>query len=164
MWYKYMKRRSNDFWCGILCLIFSMIYLFGCSQIAESKVHNTFHPNAIPIVFGVMLVILSLVLIARNLAPVEHSGNEAIEKRRHVRVLACFADFFLCWFLLETAGFVIAMFIFLAVLLMLLVPKGKRSAGKIILISVITSVGVYMLFLRGFNLILPRGIIGTALG
>ncbi|MBR1456372.1 MAG: tripartite tricarboxylate transporter TctB family protein [Oscillospiraceae bacterium] len=163
-----MKRKSNDFYCGLVCLLVAAAYLLASLQIGQSKVSNTFPPNTLPLLFGGLLALLSLILIIRSArAPARQKDEQedaGVRRRRAISVALCIADFFLCWLLMQTAGFVVAIFVFLEVLLFLLTPKERRSWWKLTLLSLIVTLGVYLLFLHAFHLILPRGVLGTLLG
>lgn len=65
--------------------------------------------------------------------------------------------------LLELVGFVIMSSIFIFLMTMWLLPKDQRNKKQIILTAIIAVVFascVYLLFVKGFALTLPAGILG----
>lgn len=64
--------------------------------------------------------------------------------------------------LMDSIGFVIMTFVYLMAQMYVLAPKEKRNKKNILLfliISLISSLGIYLLFVRVFFLMLPAGIL-----
>jgi putative tricarboxylic transport membrane protein len=62
--------------------------------------------------------------------------------------------------LMKPLGFILSSFLYSAVQIYLFAPEGKRRPLFIIILSAVFSVAMYLLFMQGFSILLPPGILG----
>ena len=59
----------------------------------------------------------------------------------------------------KPVGFLLDTLIYLFIQILILVPKEKRRVWKILVIDVIATAVIYLIFIRGFSVQLPQGLI-----
>jgi hypothetical protein len=57
-------------------------------------------------------------------------------------------------------GFILSSFLYLSLQIFLFAPKGKRRPVFTLILSAVFSVAAYLLFMKGFSILLPPGILG----
>lgn len=146
-------------------LILAVAYIFGANNIriyrgaGSSTIGSAFYPR----ILGYLLLLLSLVEIVKAIASIRSKKvNEDGEKESMslVAILLTIALTAGYIFLLEAIGFLLMTAVYLFLLIIVLSPKDQRNFKTATIISISTSLIVYFLFVKGFSLLLPRGIIG----
>ncbi|MGN0906332.1 MAG: tripartite tricarboxylate transporter TctB family protein [Bullifex sp.] len=126
-------------------IVFSIVSHYGF------KVEWKLSPYLFPLVICIMLSLLSVSLIISGLSGMKEGKKEKGDRRTFVLFLAECAVYL---FALKYLGFLICTVILLGAIVHLL---GERSWWKIVLISVVTSVIIYLLFGVYLGVMLPKG-------
>jgi len=120
-------------------------------------------PGFFPLLFGLLLGLLSLLLLMGGIRRLR-SGKErnrsttAIQGFANVPTIAIYLGCCVgVYLVLEPLGYLITMFLFLTVALPL---AGQRSPGSVIIVAAVTSVSIFVLFLK-LNVRLPFGPLQT---
>jgi hypothetical protein len=154
-----MKQRNIA--AAIVLLLLGMAYGYIAADIPKRSLPDTPDPAFMPWINTILLCSLSLLLLWQAIGA---EPAEAVEKReRGANIsagafLAAFAGYVL---LLPGLGFVLASIPFFAIVMML---YGERRKTWIFLGSVVGPILLFAIFRHGFNVILPRGIMGSLLG
>lgn len=154
---------------GCLFFIFAAAYYnmaLGIRQFSAGSgmVDSQFMPK----VYAVLLMILSSIQVLQGVYHIKKGEAEADEgsgltvKDQIVSFITSFLLLIIYVALLDSVGFVIMSVLFIICMTILLSTKEQRSKKnllKLILISVAFSVIVFMIFVDGFGLTLPEGIL-----
>lgn len=114
-------------------------------------------PGFFPLWYGIVMVALSLLLVATNLAQRAGNPGKPVNWNEVGRVMAAWAALAACVGLLKILGFLIAfgLFTFFLVAVMYRRPLGVSAA-----VSAGVSIGFYLLFPLALNVTLPVGKLG----
>ncbi|MCG8482940.1 MAG: tripartite tricarboxylate transporter TctB family protein [Clostridia bacterium] len=159
-----MTKEKKDFFSGLFFLVFGIgmyIYSYSIPNPTQAGVGAGFLPRMV----GAIFVILSIALIVSTKIEMKRMTKEAakevkknkIDKRS---VLLSIGALFIYVILLKSVGFILMSILYLFVVINLLSPNEKRNLPLFIIISIVVPVGVYFLFVKGFDLMLPSGILG----
>lgn len=154
--------------CGFF--LFGAAYFIAAFSIRKFDANGVIDSAFIPKIYGILIMILSslqlLVAIWKkkiiNKDVTEKNNDEGTLRQRLFAVLKTFALLIIYIALLGNVGFVIMSIFFIIAMTMLLLPQNQFSKRKIIMvtgIAVVFSVAVYLLFVYGFGLTLPAGIL-----
>lgn len=127
--------------------------------------------DVIPKIYGAAVMLLSAILIFRGIrelkippAPDTREGGQAGRKFPvEPEILLTFLLLVVYVALLQTVGFVIMSILFVLGLSAILLPAEKRRAGSyltILVVAVVFTVAITAIFVKGFNLTLPMGLLG----
>jgi hypothetical protein len=61
---------------------------------------------------------------------------------------------------MKPLGFILSSFLYLSLQIFLFAPEGKRRPVFTLVLSAVFSVAAYLLFMKGFSILLPPGILG----
>ena len=156
-----VKRKfSSTFWEGVFLFVVSV---FGISMSFIS--HKDFNvewklsPYLFPLIISFFLLILSISIIMQGLK----DESEKKEKSKiDIKSLLIFGLVCILYLLIfNFLGFVLSTVILLVLLMMLL---GERRWCFILLVSVISSLIIYLLFAKYLSIMLPKGKIFWYLG
>ena len=162
-----MFKKYKDVFCGsILILLGAGLYIasFGIKSVALNLIKADFFPR----LDAALLVILGVILVVTGLAKSRYcQANEEKEipfwkNDGTVSMLETLGLIALYIFALKPVGFVIATFVYLVAQMYVLTPREKRTRRNTVLfavISLVTSVAVYLVFVKVFYLMLPAGIL-----
>lgn len=182
------KSEKKELLTGVICFVVGAAYLTASfflgtySGYGSQNIDSAFLPK----VLGVMMVVLSVAQIAttlrkakKNLAahepaeqdsaqpngqdevPLDEDFEEATAKGASTKsFVMIFAALIIYIALLNTLGFMIMTAFFLIASMFILTPKSKRNIPLMLFLSIGVAVGVYFLFVRGMQLVLPAGILG----
>jgi hypothetical protein len=150
---KYPNLISGLFWLalGLLLSIWSLSYpIGGVSQPG---------PGFSPLASGILLILFSLVLLARarKPSPTEKEGPSTYSPGGWKKVVYIVLILLLTTFLFEKMGYLLTIFL----LVFLSLSAGDfKSWKKIFLITLFTLLGFYVLFVRLLEQPFPRGLLG----
>ncbi|MDR1536323.1 MAG: tripartite tricarboxylate transporter TctB family protein [Planctomycetota bacterium] len=124
-----------------------------------------FNASMFPMILGIALIILSLAQIgyaARNIfagsnrkdAEAARPGTPGI-----FRVVLTLAALFIYLLGLRDLGFLIMTCFYVLIQILILTPKGKLSLPIALVLATVFPGAVYAIFVHGFQLMLPRGIL-----
>lgn len=154
---------------GCLFFIFAAVYYnmaLGIHQFSAGSgmVDSQFMPK----VYGILLMILSAIQVLHGVYHIkkgdaeEDEGNGLTVGEQIFSFVTSFLLLVIYVALLDSVGFIIMSALFITCMTMLLSTKEQRSGKKllkIVAISVVFSVAVYLIFVQGFGLTLPDGIL-----
>ena len=161
------KYKSNLI-CGLVFLAIAIAVGVYAQTIHVGTLNfGAVNSRTFPTICAVVIGLLSLCLIVQSVlglrkAPEptkEELEAEKKERKRLLDVLAAIILVMLSILLLEPVGYLIVTPLFLFALIMLITPKSVRKPVKFIVLSVVTSVLVYVVFRYGFSVQLPMGIL-----
>lgn len=147
---------------GTCFFIFAAVYFIMALSIPKFNdgfVSSDFMPK----LYGVLLMILSVIQVLQGVSRVKKEPRETkeTEKKSGIpmapEVLLTFLFLILYVVILKPLGFLIATILFLLAMITMFTPKESRSFLRTVLISVIFSVVVYLIFVKGLSLTLPEG-------
>lgn len=163
---------KGDLITGVITAIFSIFYL---SQTYSIKIFGGADAIAdartIPKVWGIGLLILSIILICRSLYKIYKAKGKciAIDSRKIIdqikekrEVVYTFLLLIFYAVLMQPLGFVISSIIYVFLQIWVLTPIDKRNYKMKMIsggLSVVFSVGLYYLFTEYFMVLLPAGIL-----
>lgn len=163
-------KRFSDIISGSVILLVSAILFYGTTQIrviaSMEGLTSRFFPR---IVVGVMAV-LGLLILVRGIkaarvsvsAEEDHADSSKGITTGTRCVIETLIAIFVYVFLMEPVGFLITTVLYLFVQMLILAPSPitKKNYLLFAMISLISSIGIYLLFTRVFYLLLPAGILG----
>lgn len=155
---------------GVVVFMIAAVYFWMAFSI---KKFNAGQPGIItsdvmPKIYGVAVMLLSAVLIFRGVreAKTPSAQEEQLSERRfpvEPEILLTFLLLVVYVALLQTVGFVIMSILFVLGLSAILLPVEKRRGSSyltILVVAVIFTVAITAIFVKGFNLTLPMGLLG----
>lgn len=166
-----MSKIKKDTVIGLVLIAFGVFILYfslGIKMIkaASFGVGSAFFPR----ICGVLLILLGAMLSAASVIKARKASEtgtseaqcDKISAASLVRMAVTLVTLILFVLLLHTLGFVICSILMQFTLMVTLAPAHKRSRKHIIsymLISFCTALVVYLVFVKGFNLMLPAGLL-----
>lgn len=163
-----MLRKYKDAIVGGL-VILAAVGLFAASLTIQSLSLNLIKADFFPKMDAILLGILGIALLWDGLrkagqASEESKGEEKSGMSQGTRcmiiTLALIAVYIFC---LEPIGFLLSTFVYLVIQMLVLADESHRKKKDILLfviLSLVVSVGIYLLFTRVFYLMLPSGLLG----
>ncbi len=160
--------RYRDIVTGVLSILIALglyVLTFSVKDFAAVRIGPEFVPRIVSILLG----ILGIILLVQGIRPAaDHSGTHAADESntgavsggRKYEVLKSFL--LLCFYiaLLDAVGFIIMTVLYLFFQMVLLSPADNRRYAAFGVISIVTSVTAYYLFVGFFNVMIPSGILG----
>ncbi|MDO4305463.1 MAG: tripartite tricarboxylate transporter TctB family protein [Eubacteriales bacterium] len=146
---------------GTIIFIFAAVY-FGIGLTIPEFNDGFISSDFMPKLYGIILMALSAVQIFMGAKGLKNEGEDQKEGGSFLvpEVVITFVFLVLYVALLNVLGFLFSTILFLLGMVTLFTPKEKRNIIKIVLISVVFSVVVYLIFVKGFGLTLPEGFFG----
>ncbi len=120
--------------------------------------------SVVPRLCAVILMILGLLLggspfLKKGGCPGETEGEKGPPEVKSVGTVSILAVFIVYAAALKGAGYLIATPVFMFLLMMILCPAQERRPGRFLLISVLVTAVIYGVFVLGFQVQLPAGIL-----
>ena len=153
-----------DLIAGIFLFIFSVVMFwasYGIKMLMVSRIGSAFVPRIVAVAMGV----LSLVLVIQSLLKMKNE-TAAVSKeivsplKSNIPIIGTFIALILYAVLFEPLGFIVTTALYLFVQFYLLTSTVKRNYLVFFVSAAATSVIVYYLFVKAFQLMLPAGILG----
>lgn len=154
-------KKYKEILTGIGFLIFSVFYIVVGLDIPIIG-NQAIDAQAYPKLLGIMLALLSLCLIVkgiRNLKNAEPDVNGDVDKGKVIRVILTIVCLAVYCALLRKVGFLIMSVLYVFCQILILTPKDMRNYKVTAVISIVFPIIVYVIFLYGFKLMLPQGIL-----
>ena len=144
---------------SIIFLIISGVAFFACySQLGETTL--AIHPYMMPTLTSGLMTVLCILRLIVGLRMPPDTPSKA--KKRLVEVpmksLLTMGLIIVYAVLMKSVGFIITTFVYMMAQ-MLILREGKKNWLLMVIISLVMSVGIYFLFTRVFNIMLPAGIL-----
>lgn len=161
--------RYRDIITGIAVIVISMVLFvlsFHLRDFAAVRLGPEFVPRLTAVVFG----ILGVILLVQGIINLRTFGGTIQEETRKERAAgdgetrhAVLKSFLLLCgyiYLLDAVGFIIMTTLYLFVQMILLSAVADRRYMVFAVVSVLTSVSAYYLFVAYFRVMIPAGILG----
>lgn len=157
-----LQRKHGDLVFGFIILAFGILYLALCTQITI-KPSDALNSAFVPYILGVLLLVISCFQIIRGIGAMKKADaddtpmGEGIDgKTVTITMLLLVAYIAVLPFL----GFILATMVYLFVQFVVSTPDAdKKRYGVYAAISIISGVGVYLIFRYGLDLMLPQGLL-----
>ena len=163
-WQKYKELTA-----GIVFLMFSVAYYYNATTI-RILVRYFYNAQWLPRLLAITMIVLSLVQIiygvkalnqhrARQSETGGEDGEAAAKSIRsgNIRILATIAVIAIYIAFLRQVGFLVMTMVYVFLQTLVLTPKEKRSILFIAVLSIVFSFAIHLMFVHGFQLMLPRG-------
>jgi putative tricarboxylic transport membrane protein len=150
------RRRPGEMVFSVLMLVLSLFILWTAYGIAGFSALSS--PGAFPMAAGAVMVIASTVTLLRDVRrPVAKGGTQAFFAQIMPPVVGVFIGFIAVFgILFESAGFLASAFAFLLASIWYLHKRGIIPA---LLLTVVSLIGIYVVFRLIFAVVLPEGIV-----
>ncbi|MDR1520038.1 MAG: tripartite tricarboxylate transporter TctB family protein [Planctomycetota bacterium] len=166
------KNKYADLITGLLLAIWGVIGFFASYYIRVAPGVGNISASMAPRICGALLFVLGLALAYQGLlryrkavgqqAGEMPSGARASRRRdveRIIRVAGIITVFILYLILLRPAGFLICTPVLIFATGVLLCPVDQRRFFPLTLVAVIATAALYLVFVTGFNVRLPMGVL-----
>lgn len=157
-----MKKKYWDLASGIFLLVFSVALFIGAQNVKTLSISSV-GSGTFPSFIAVLLAIVSVAIIvggARKARGPDEKQKPVEGKPRMWAVVATFAIMASYALLMPKVGFIIMTTVYLFAQMYIMASKEHQRPVVFGIVSVVTSVSVYYLFVLVFNLMLPAGILG----
>jgi putative tricarboxylic transport membrane protein len=136
-------------------IVFGIFYAYLTANLPERNLPNTLGSDFMPWVLVGCLFLLSLLLLIRTVfGSLPEQLDFSISLKEGFGVICLTACVFAYVKLMNLIGFVLATPIFMALLMLI---AGSRKWKEIVIVSIVATFGIYLLFQKIFQVILPRG-------
>ncbi len=156
-----MIKKYGDLMSGIATAMFATI-IFVASGFIKQRNNTGLGADFVPKLAAVILLVLGILLIIRGVRTSKAYGP--IQKESVPAAYGVMAASFVLMLayisLLSTVGFILTTMVYLFLQMILVSKKEQVNYIKFAAISVIASVGIYLLFLKVFSIMIPAGILG----
>ena len=156
-----MIKKYGDLMSGIATAMFATV-IFVASGFIKQRNNTGLGADFVPKLAAVILLVLSILLIIRGVRTSKAYGP--IQKESVPAAYGVMAASFVLMLayicLLSTVGFILTTMVYLFLQMILVSKKEQVNYIKFAAISVIASVGIYLLFLKVFSIMIPAGILG----
>jgi putative tricarboxylic transport membrane protein len=163
---KKQNKQSTDFIFGSIIFVLGVIAYYLTYKIRDVSGSGTISAATVPRFCAAVLMLLGIILVvtvlARKFKTRTPRGYEVSEQETTHTITPIFfvlADFILYAALVPLAGFLIVTPPFAFVLMFLLAPADNRKPLQFLIIAIITAIIIYVLFVYGFRVMLPAGLI-----
>ena len=134
---------------------FGIFYAYLTAELPERNLPNTLGSDFMPWVLVGCLFLLSLLLLIKAVwGGSPENFESSISQKEAFGVIYLTACVFAYVKLMSLIGFILATPIFLALLMLI---TGSRKWKEIVIVSILATFGIYLLFQKIFQVILPRG-------
>ncbi|MDY0287186.1 MAG: tripartite tricarboxylate transporter TctB family protein [Sphaerochaeta sp.] len=162
------KLKKNKPLVGALfLLVLAILYLLGANTIhiykgaGASSVGSAFYPRVLGwLLLGLCSIQVFTVLKQMKAKTVEENEEASENLPNYITILLTIVSTGVYIALLEPIGFLIMSALYVFALILILSPKKKRKLVFAALLSLTSSIIIYFLFVKGFSLVLPSGILG----
>ena len=165
-------KKYSDIISGAVLFVLAAVYYVMATQIKQynSGLPGIITSDFIPKVYGIAVMVLSAILIFRGIRDLKKArAQEAGETEEASRfpvdpaIILVFLLLVIYVALLDTVGFTIMSTLFVLGLSYLLLPKAKHTPKTCVAVFAVAlpfSVAITLIFVKGFSLTLPMGILG----
>jgi putative tricarboxylic transport membrane protein len=148
-------RRANII-IAILLLGFVAFYAYLIAHLPARDLPNTLGAAFMPWVLAGMLALLSILLLVSSLMNKDDDSKVSLPSRDLIGISGLLVLIALYVNLMNYLGFVVVSIFFLGILTWI---AGSRKPAEIAIFSITTTIAVYLLFYKFFNVQLPAGIL-----
>ena len=138
-----------------LLIGFGIFYAYLTAELPERNLPNTLGSDFMPWVLVGCLFLLSLLLLIKTVwGGSPENFESSISQKEAFGVIYLTVCVLAYVKLMVLIGFILATPIFLALLMLI---TGSRKWKEIVIVSIVATFGIYLLFQKIFQVILPRG-------
>ena len=156
--------RYKEIISGLFMLTISAFYLLNAFKIKIlSRVF--FNASMFPKILGIALAILAIGQIVNAVAKLRKEAranggqSSGISRAGKIRVAATLVALVIYLAFMRDLGFLIMTAFYVFAQILILTPRGKLSIPLLLILSTVFPAAVYLLFVYGFQLLLPRGVL-----
>lgn len=146
-------RRANIF-TSLILMAFTGFYAVLISRLPDRNLPHTLGAAFVPWVMAGFLLLLALLLLVSNLKTKSDQGTVDLPLKELAGIAGLVVLIFLYIEAMDLIGFVMASFLFMAALIYI---AGSRKLFEIVFFSIATTLTIYFLFQKFFNVQLPAG-------
>ena len=140
---------------SVLLIGFGCFYAYLTANLPDRNLPNTLGGDFMPWVLVGCLLLLSLMLLIKSVfGKAPEQFDFSISPKEGFGVIFLTISVFAYVKFMILVGFVLATPVFLALLMLI---TGSRKWKEIVLVSIFATFGIYLLFQKIFQVILPRG-------
>jgi hypothetical protein len=142
---------------SIVLILFTGVYAYLTSQLPTRNLPNTLGIAFMPsLLAGFLFILAAALLITNAIRGTQEKSDPKVSLKEALSVL--FLTFFVYLYVkaIQLLGFITITPFFLATLMWI---SGARKWREIILVSTVSTVGIYLFFQKIFKVILPHGIL-----
>ena len=170
-----MLKKNKSIIPNIVIFVLSMFFFIISFTIKLTNIDKLVGSRLLPQAVTILLMVFSLCLIISdimknkvkkpdNVKSDENSINTETEQNKpnYLNTILVFASFALYLILLQLIGFIISTIFYLCSQMYILAPKQQKTLKNIFIyaaVSIFLSIAIYWVFGKGFQLVLPRGIL-----
>ena len=156
-----MKKKYWDLASGVFLFLISIVLYVGAMNVKTLEV-STFGSGFFPKIVAILLALTSLPIILGGIKQAKTDGEEvrAAGNPRWKAVVATFVLMMAYAALLPYIGFIITTAVYLFLQINILSEDRHRRQILFAVISLVSAVVIFYLFVKVFNLMLPAGILG----
>ena len=161
-------KRYKELISGIAFLVFSVAYYLNASTIkilapnSGNYINGQFFPKLMAICLGVV----SLFQLYSGIKLLGEKGTEQPEEEGPrldrigvLRIITTLVALAIYIMFIKSVGFLPMTILYVFAQTFILIPKEKRNLPLMIVLDLVFSVAVYFIFVHGFQLMLPRGLL-----
>jgi len=157
-------RKYRDYLSSIFFIAISLFMIYMARLLPKSKVMSI-GPDFMPTVIGVTTLILAVLLLILTVMRTKERET-ALAKAEpedfdYRRMLYSLVLILIYVFIMQPVGFILSTIIYLIPQFLVLAPdeeRNKKEAIKLVVISIIFTIIVFLLFRYGFKIVLPAGL------
>jgi hypothetical protein len=156
-----LLRKYKELIIGLIVMVFGGLYIaktFSITKYGDAVVDSRF----IPQLLGGFLVFLGVIQIINGIKGLSKINETQSQNSFKVdkRVLLTLVNVIVYISLLKSIGFLIMTIVFTILQIIILSNEKKPKYLNMVIISIIFSISIYIIFVKGFSLTLPSGILG----
>lgn len=162
-----MDKKYSDIVTGCVFLVLSVFLYITSLRIADANV-SKLGPDFMPKIVAIGIGILSIIIIVNGIRRYKEMGvdkseiinnksKEKINKKNVIFTLLLLSTYVL---FLDKIGFIIMTILYMLLQLTILSDDKTKHIKKFAAISIITTLTLYSIFVYGFNILIPAGILG----
>ena len=157
-----MERKINkeSLGLGIALLLIGLVLFVSALKLpagSSMDVGASFMPKVIS---GALAVLGACFIISAFLSRKEVKSGAAYTQNEVVRLLITFALLFVYIFFLKKIGFIIMTVFYIIAQSWFITPPEDRKPVRLVILAVVSTLIIYAVFVFGFKLLLPAGILG----
>lgn len=163
-------RNKKDMLTGGVLAVVAIAYIMGSFSIKvfEGAGKTIINAGTIPRMWGVCLLILSMILIFRKGDPAVMEEKDMAGEAKHTvnewfyqnyAVVGTFVMMVVYILILDTVGYLLDTFVYLILQILLLSPKGEKKMFLTIVISAFVAAGTCYIFTQWLGVPLPAGVL-----
>jgi hypothetical protein len=153
--------RYSDFVSGLFWLIVGLL-LSIWSLTYEIGILTRPGPGYLPLALGIIIILLSLILLfghwKKRASPTKQTALSSPTHSRWKKMVYTVVVLLATGFFFETLGYLITIFLLIALLMMGAEPQSWKKA---LITAFLTTLGVYLIFVLLLEQPLPRGFLGV---